>query len=243
MNTKESIMGKIKALMAKTTDNGASEAEAANAMKMAQRLMAEHAIEAAEIVDTSDPVNLFGEFPVTEAKSLPSHIVAIIPVIEETYAVKVVVRQQMAQNLSTGRHHQAGVKVCLFGDVHSCCAAKWTFDFLIATYKDLWTSYRVSRKAGRKDLDPFFLGLSDGLLEKLRAEKKIIELQLPRARGAIVLVKGRLDSAFQAEYPQGRAITRQVDATDAYAEGLVRGRKINVARQLEEGRRKSIESN
>lgn len=240
MTDRDEILARLQKLMSKTTSNGATEAEAQSAMALAQRLMAQHAIDAAEVVDKSDPVHLFGEFPLADDKALSAHVVAIIPVIETAFAVRVVVRKQMDINLTTGRQYQAGVKVVVFGDVHSSVAAKWSFDYLNATFKDLWTSFRISHKAGRKDLEPFFMGLADGMLDKLKAEKRLTELDMPRARNAIVLVKSRLDQAFAAEYPAGQQIQKAVESTDAYFEGRARGRNISMSRAI--GQNKAIES-
>jgi hypothetical protein len=85
---REALLGRIQALLNKTVERGATEAEAQAALAVAQRLMDAHNIELAQVVDHDSDAVAMGQEVAWEGKSANSLYDAVMPIIAEVFAVR-----------------------------------------------------------------------------------------------------------------------------------------------------------
>src|SRR5262245_58660173 len=122
--TRPAILERIQKLLAKTTGNGATEAEAQTALAMAQELMDAHNIAMADLTTAGPAATLFGEHTAHSAASIPRHYVACLSIVEEVLAVRTVVKRFASQS-STGRAKTERIDICIFGDPVNVLSATW----------------------------------------------------------------------------------------------------------------------
>src|SRR5215471_17210395 len=87
---REALLDRIQALLSKTVERGATEAEAQAALAAAQRLMDAHNIELAQVLDHDPDAVEFGQEVAWEGKYADSMVDAAIPIVSEVFAVRCV---------------------------------------------------------------------------------------------------------------------------------------------------------
>lgn len=231
MTDKTSILDRVRKLLARTTANGATEAEAQSAMAMAQRLMDEHNIAVAELPASGSPGEEFGAAVAWEGKHLGDHYLASLAVIQRVFQVRSLVMNSMKPG-KTSRGQLVGVRIAMFGDAVNVEGATWAINFLGPTFKSLWDRHRARTGAAPAARVGYFAGLQDGMLARLDRERDEALRQLPGSRNALAVLSGKLDQAFDALAPQAKAITKATADASAYADGVRDGAEINMARAV-----------
>jgi hypothetical protein len=243
---REALLGRIQALLNKTVERGATEAEAQAALAVAQRLMDAHNIELAQVLDHDPDAVAFGDEEAWEGKSANSLYDTAIPIIREFFAVRCVrVRSGVKPPPEWAklgmRPRTTKVEILLIGDPTNRDAARWALDFLAGTFRRLWDAYRVRAgdDLGRWDREDYIAGLVRGFLDRVREEGAARERERPGSANALVPLRGRLDRAVAAFVdgfePDGRPsqIGGWADCgAAAYQAGRRDGRDINLARPI-----------
>jgi hypothetical protein len=239
--TRNELLERIHKLMSRTTTNGATEAEAATALLMAQRLMDEHNIAVAEIESAAGEGHDYAESVAWRGTSADANVCMVLPILDECFAVRALLKKSVARG-ATGRTKTVAVRVAIFGDAANVEAATWALKFLSGTFKDLWAAYRARTGAGTAAVTGYYGGLQAGFLAKVRAQRIEADRQLPGSGRALAVVAGRLDQAFAEQYPTATAMTKASRDDSAFADGVRDGCEINLARPIGAGRKGQLES-
>jgi hypothetical protein len=237
---REALLGRIQALLNKTVERGATEAEAQAALAVAQRLMDAHNIELAQVLDHDPDAVAFGREVAWEGKKWDSLYGAATRVVNEVFAVRAVVVRSMVSWAEVGmRARLSGVEVILIGDPTNREAARWALGFLVATFRRLWDAYRVRAgdELGRWDREDYIEGLVRGFLDRIREERATGERERPGSANALVPLRSRLDRAhqeFTAGFEPGKSLSPgwADPGAAAYEAGRRDGRDINLARPI-----------
>lgn len=163
------IKSKISALLAKNTDNGASESEAIAAMRIAQKLMEEHGVTMEDILQNNSAANDFiHEVMRTGRKNLHEVDLYCVMAISEFCDVKV------WQNKVYEFGEKVGVTIQFFGYVSDVELAKYLREMIFRAMEWEWAKYSNSvvnvghKRSVRKS---FLVGMAGRLCERLRALK------------------------------------------------------------------------
>jgi hypothetical protein len=250
---REALLGRIQALLNKTVERGATEAEAQAALAVAQRLMDAHNIELAQVVDHDPDAVAFGHEVGWEGKSADSLYDAAIPIIAEVFAVRCVrVRSGVKPPPEWARlgmrPRTTKVEILLIGDPTNRDAARWALDFLAGTFRRLWDAYRIGTGNGdRWSRRAYVEGLVHGFLARARAERADAERERPGSTNALVPLRGRLDRAVEAITSGWEEDGRRPEIEDsawadpgAYQAGRRDGQDINLARPIGRSRARGL---
>jgi hypothetical protein len=239
MNRTE-LLDRIQKLMSRTTTNGATEAEAATATLMAQRLMDQHNIRVAEVESRTGDSHDYGESVAWKGTAADGNVCAVLPILDECFAVRSVLRK-LAERGPGGRSRTVAVRVAIFGDAANVEAATYALKYLSATFKDLWAAYRARTGAGTAAMGGYYGGLQVGFLGKLRAQRLEAERRLPGSGRALAVVATKLDRAFADQYPEATAITKATRDISAFADGVKDGVTISLDKGIGTGGRKQLQ--
>jgi hypothetical protein len=227
---REGLLKKLQALLSKTVENGCTEAEAQAALAKVSALMEEHRISSAEIEAHTPGQSEYGGGYAFKGRTLPVEYAWAIEPVEFAFGVKVVITRLKSKD--TGR--QSGAGLIVFGTETACQAARWGFDFLSATFKDLWNRYRIRFlvQEGEKARESYYAGLALGLMGRLRHEREMRAFAQPVRRNELARIDSRLDDAFAEAFPDTKKEIRRAGANDHLLNGAEAGSRINLARQL-----------
>jgi hypothetical protein len=244
------LLDRIQALLSKTVERGATEAEAQAALAAAQRLMDAHNIELAQVLDHDPDAVEFGEEVAWEGKYANSMVDAAASILHEVFAVRCVrARRRMPFRLDV-RRSTLGVQVLLIGDPTNRDAARWALNFLAGTFRRLWDAYRAGIDGGNRwSRRAYVEGLVDGFLARLGAERAARERDRPGTANALVPLRSRLDRAAEASVAGSPRDSRPIQTAgfswadrDAYKAGRRDGRDINLARPIGNSQPRRLES-
>jgi hypothetical protein len=223
MSDRQSIIDKIRKLLAKV-GRGATEEEAASAVAMARRLMAEHQLSAEEVDSAADP---WGEEECWAGSRLPPESIFVCSILKRHFFV---------QPIRSRRRDGTGA-VSLFGEGPAVELGRWLYGRLVDQYRDLFRSYRA---AGRRESDrrAYYLGLTKGLDFRLSRDRAFAGTG--SGRELALADRDRLiDEALGGRIP-GLKKSREIAPVKASAEGFFAGlgdaSKLSVARPLGAGR-------
>jgi hypothetical protein len=221
------ILSKLRKLLSKTVANGATEAEAQTALAMAQRLMDEHRLDAADVAggDPSGPSGVVTA-DVHEAARNESHYLYASSVTGEAFGVVVL---QVRQHLG-GK--PVGYVYRVFGSPADVEAASWGLDFLATTFRSLWLRYRAARMAPDCDRDSYYVGLCHGFRHRLAEGRRRLELDRPGSGTELALLSARVNEAVAAAFPSVKIDVKRAREGHAYGAGFHDGREINLARPI-----------
>lgn len=162
----EAIKAKIAALLNKKTTNGATEAEAMAALKIAQKLMAEHGVTEADILANNDAAkDFFREVVRDGRKNLHEVDLYCVATVAEFCDVKV--WQEKEYNGAI----KIGVKLNFFGYTVDVETVKYIREVLFRAMEWEWSVYSNSltdvghKRTIRKS---FLLGMSNRINQRLR---------------------------------------------------------------------------
>jgi hypothetical protein len=224
---RESMMDKIKGLLSKTVENGATQEEAMAAMAVAQRMMDKYNIALAEVFATDGVVD-FETQVVHESKSADGHWRCAIGIVENAFAVKTFYRRDKCGRCTTK------VAFVVYGDRANVENAEWATKFLARLVKRLWVEFRTANPANDSwaQMNAFFAGIRRGFKDRLEAERRQTERENPSARNAIVLVNTKVEEAFRAANPDIVTSKRRIAGGQAYNAGIREGGLINLRRPV-----------
>jgi hypothetical protein len=226
------IMNRIAHLMNKTLANGASEAEAASACEAAQRLMDKYNIAVAELVTgTQEERVTFAEQTVFSSRWTEQSYLRAIPVVKFMFPVEAYYFRPTAKGNT--------FRIVIFGDPANVDSASWTLNFLGQVYKRLWTEYRKLHETVSGDITNYYVGLTQGLITKLKEDRAVAAEERTPGTGLAVIekslavIRASMTEEFQkASGKNVRKATTKVSWTQAYSQGVSDGRTINIARPL-----------
>ena len=244
---KADVIERVRKLLAKTVENGASQAEAENAFKMASRIMAEHNLDMAEFDDKGngqDDISWFEQDVFDTARwslemNLAYGIVSKYFFIEAHFAWV---------RLSDRRVK----RLYFFGTPTNVEAAKFTFNALLDAFDGLFRDYRKRSRCDASERRIFIAGVAQGFAEKMDEERKAMEIERDLVQGktsgstALVLasVKDRTVQAYKEAHPDVKETRVTFAATrgsqSALDAGYAAGRSLNLNRALGGDDRKAI---
>jgi hypothetical protein len=233
--TMDSMIRKVRALLSRTVENGATEAEAAEALAKAQALMDQHGIEAGQLGRDQAGSSAYVWRKAWSGKRVPWCYPFAVQVVEKVCMVRAVLV----------RPSKADVRVMVLGDPIATEVAEWLTGHLIATYEGLWARYRVKFGATFGQSADYFLGLTVGILGRLdmqRAER----LELDNVGGGVLArrIEG-LEAEYDQEIPRAsrQVVRRNARAdSDVASDGVEDSRQVSLNRSVDQGTRQSIES-
>lgn len=248
MNT--DIISKIKALLAKTTDAGCTEAEAQAAVAMANNLITKHNLSLEDIKGTekSSDDDIWGEGKVIESGKWTLDIGLASKVVEDYFFVQSIIFKKPLKG--SGR----GFKLCFYGKKENVITAKYIFDGLLFAFDNLWNKYRRSTGCEAKYRRIFIERLAHGFSDKLKIDRYNMVNQMDHEKGvvsgstalAIRSVQEHTIEKFKRTYPSLK------DSSVKFSEiaydhnvanaGYNAGRKLNINRSVgHEAKSRSIE--
>jgi len=224
MSAKPDIADKIRKLLAKASDSGVSEAEAASFLSAAMALMEKHNLARSQI-DASAPGHGYRRGVAHEVQdAMPLNWMFVMPIVEKVCEVHAVVAKTQGFLCSTSRFE-------IFGDKANVETATVLMKYLAGVFQDLWTAHKVSTLGRPKDEAGYYEGLRAGILVRLDAEKA----ERDRKRGSngtgLVLSRERLDTAFAEEYPPVEMLNVQCDER-AFDAGARDSGKVSLWRKI-----------
>lgn len=240
MTDREKLLAKIRALLSRDVASGASEAEAATALAMAQRLMDEHDLDAEQVHAGGGEQPGFANAVLWhgEARRPPIDGEFIGPILTNHFHVRVFCRSDGPP--------MTVAQVCAFGEPHHIEVACTVFHYLKAVFEDLWRRFRLDTGAGANQRRTFYLGLSAGFRSRLEEERKgdaRREAQATRSapstalavrESALAVRETRLTKAFEDVH--GEIPIRHAHVSGdpiSYLSGFLNGREISLAKPLE----------
>jgi len=201
-----------------------SRAEAESALRRAAELMAKWNIESHE-VEGPAPGDYCLEVVVNRAGRVPEER-WIASILDQFFFVKVIVEDRK------GRH-----RLMLYGTEVNVLAAELVWHLLLRTFRDLWADHRRGYGVGRRAQRPFYVGLAEGLSNRLRRERAAA-----RPSDGFALVRVAEDLALRLREDLGPIKERcsrpiEVNGEDAitFMLGERAGRKIALRRGVGRG--------
>jgi hypothetical protein len=170
---KASIIERVKKILLKTETANCTQEEAASALAFASRLMAEHNLSMDEVQTSTDKSESWMEEEVYETGRWGLEDNLVYGIVKQFFFVEGFFNRK------------GGKKVLLFfGKSSNVAAARDTWNSLHAAFDRLWTTYRIihRRAAGERRL--FVSGMAKGFAEKLRDERKAMEIERDIVQGA-----------------------------------------------------------
>ena len=246
-STTESIIKRIKKLLTLANNSGATEAEAKNAMAMAQRLMTKYNISMANVgIDKPSERNIRHEQYFTRKGSLNPADKEIAVILNRFYKVKIL--------------FSGGCSLVMVGTPEDIEIAKYVHGYLRAVFFKCWNEFKRSaneisaqaeRPEGRDGAKPasqyketaafpnkadYYFGLQTGICEKMHEAEnsaKSEETQEACKKYELVLVKNKEAIAnyiYDTFGKLGRSRRRsasRMDANSFYA-GKAKGSTISI---------------
>jgi hypothetical protein len=247
------VIERVRKILKRTEENGCTEVEAQNAFKLASHLMAEHNLTMTDVEsrgqDDGEEIGWFEE----EAHDLGGRWT-----LEDSYACSLVMKFFFVEGYIRTRRldGKTDKRLILFGKPSNVEVAKWAFGALIDAFDRLFREYRKRTRAPASERRIFVTGIARGFGDKLREERKALEIQRDmerRAEGktsaagtALVLARihEKTRAAFFEAHPEmtrGRSNFSAVRGTQGALEaGYNAGRSLNLARPIDGKGRKAL---
>lgn len=129
-----------------------------------------------------------------------------------------------------------------FGDKSNVEVAKYVYEYLNRTFKELWNLTCIENFYDVKYKRTFYQGVYVGFEEKLNKERESMLRADLKSSNALVLVGNKIKNALVIHHPKLRTIQSAPIAfrNDIYNEGVVAGRNINLRKGLEQQRKNQI---
>ena len=214
-SNRESIIDRIRAILSKTESRGASEAEAATALEMAQRLLIKHNLDMAEIVDIQtddDPVTEETLFGTVGAKGWRA---SLANVIGKAMFVKIITQGQRAISF-IGRPENVGSVMEMYQWVAP--QLEVMAGEMVAQYPNRWgrRSYATAVRHGMVST------ISDRLQETMR------EQQAQTVGVTALVVQYDAENETFAKENHNLVTHRVSIAPKGYNDGKIAGREVSL---------------
>lgn len=220
-NTTNSIIKRIKKLLTLANNSGATEAEAKNAMAMAQRLMTKYNISMANVGSNKPSErNIRHEQYFTRKGSLNPADKEIAVILNRFYKVKIL--------------FSGGCSLVMVGTPEDIEIAKYVHGYLRAVFFKCWNSFKETVAFPNKA--DYYFGLQTGICERMQEAEnsaKSEETQEACKKYELVLVKNKEAIAnyiYDTFGKLGRSRRRsasRMDANSFYA-GKAKGSTISI---------------
>lgn len=239
-NINEELLKKIQKLLALATSS--NENESSVAAQKAQELIVKYNIDMQQMSDKFE----YEWHVMAQEPYLRMHQKFILPILKDFFFVKTLLVPKW-----TGKFTKTGARVFktelkILGTPTNVVIADYIFNYLSETYQRLWLEYKQANNLTEKQRQPYYLGLTNGLREKLaltRAtseDSKAAELA-ERAQIALsdakALVVIKADKGLEAEFAKIRTKAHKSAGfgrdEDVESDGAVAGRNININRPVE----------
>jgi hypothetical protein len=253
---KSSIIAKIQKILSRKEETGATEAETQTALNLAQRLMAQHNLTMAEVEATKgEATEDWTEADVWTGQRSGIEETMAANICEGFFFVKAYLQCKGGE--WKGRRHSNTWTRRFFGKPSNVESAAFIYAQLIDAFDRLWVEYRIANHAERSDRRPYIAGVGRGFMDKLRAERQVLETEHEArsaasasgtARGVnitsntpgttLATIDSHVQTAFEQRHP--KMTTRHsagVSMNGAFSAGHAAGRTLNLARPLGVGRK------
>ena len=220
-STTESIIKRIKKLLTLANNSGATEAEAKNAMAMAQCLMTKYNISMANVgSDKSSERNIRHEQYFTRKGSLNPADKEIAVILNRFYKVKIL--------------FSGGCSLVMVGTPENIEIAKYVHGYLRAVFFKCWNEYKA--RAILPNKADYYFGLQTGICERMQEAEnsaKSEETQEACKKYELVLVKNKeaianyIYDTFGKLGKSRRRSASRMDANSFYA-GKAKGSTISI---------------
>ena len=226
MSNKQRIIDKINALLAKTPENGCTEAEASMAFKKAQSLMMQYTIEQGELGLTKETC-VKGETP------RAGYAAAVANALADTNNCKVWMNSRSDTLYFFGL--KSDVDMCIYFYQYTCTAIneETTRYQKSAEYKQLTTWQH-----GRTVSDSFRKGMSARIAKDIRETHQSQQAEYAAQGGtALVLVKNAIvnDAYAKLGMRLGTARRSQARTSNSYSSGFAAGGNVSMRKGVAGG--------
>lgn len=225
----------IAVLLQKTEANGASEAEAEGAMRLAKKLMEKHGVKLEDIVNKTDAAVDFATMRMSFARTkslLDKFLAADIAKFCDCEAVAN--RQRI-----NGKIYW---EVVFFGYRVDVELANYIYKVCSSALDGEWDKYKVTLPRGSraKRRVTFLLGMIDRLVERL----EVVEEESPKTGTDLIVLKNQLVTmAFESAFPGAKesfAVVKYNDDQRVYTDGYAAGDTVRFHREMEHPRGKAL---
>ena len=174
--SKESLIERIRKILAKTEDAGCTEAESQKAFALASRLMAEHNLTMDEVERKEGGEQSWLEDDACTVSKWT---------LEDNLAWGIVHQHFFIEGYFTHQYVDGNVKKVLmfFGRPDNVQTAKWTFNALLEAFDRLFGEYRKRTGAPASDRRIFISGVASGFSSKMTDEKRAMEVERDLLQG------------------------------------------------------------
>lgn len=240
MNNKESIVNKIKALLAKTTENGATKAEAITALEKANQLMTAYFISEHDIKDPyAYKKCIFRKIP--KYKSGYRMDSFIIP-LSQLFDCNVYMESNESSKLDT---------IVFFGFEQDVDLCEYFYHYLIRMIRHELSMYLITldvyemrkTQSVRSITKSFLVGIQRGICQKLKTMYKEREQNIHEETGLVLADKYQLVTAQLKEHGVSiRYVNNResIKCKDALHEGTKRGKNIDINQGLKDKKSENI---
>jgi hypothetical protein len=223
MNKRERARKLIRDLMAKTTDNGCTEQEAAKAAAKASELMAQYDLTMADAQEVRDDV--YG----ARKRSYRNNDHEIVKFCAGAIA-----------KFCDCRSYSAKDYVCMFGQQHDTEIAHYLLDVVMNAANAEWKRfYKAQGRATPKARRGFMLGFAKRINARLTEIKKERSAGVPTGTSLVVVKEQVVAERYAAHtatmrFSRSRSIRSAGDA-GAYIAGDMAGRRVNITTGINTG--------
>lgn len=217
---RDSIIEKIQNLIAKNVGRGASQGEAENALRLAQRIMLEHNLSLAEVEGYEAKAENWVVRTVWRGKGRPWQLQYVTEVCMKFFFVRgMFYTEKGDQDLE------------FFGSEENVEIASQVLNYLNPLFRELWKQYR--KKTGQRQgaSRAYYRGLQMGLIEKLEIERDaIFKIEGSQSNG-LIRIDSKLKEAFELEYEDQRIVpmrSRPERSHTAFDQGAVDGGNVEL---------------
>lgn len=221
------ILSRVQKILAKV-GNGATEEEAATALAMASKILADHNLTMADVEESSIE---WAQESAFMGRRLPAEADFIRAIIGDYFFVRTIELRPAGLGF---------VSIRIFGEREALGTALWIWKQLTEQYRALYRSYRARAGFAAGDKISYYMGLTHGLSERLEAERKAradepagssgrsCEIVLADAEARVTAALGRLHPDLMLQEEKPRAV--EVRTMEA---GLGDAAKICLARPVD----------
>lgn len=209
----EKLLIKIQKML-KLAENAGTQGEAATAMAMVQRVIAEHKLTRAALDAHESLVadNAWATRAYTyETKGLPPEALYVASLLETFYGVRCV------------QYTGSDTRIEIFGRVEDVEIAYYLYGALAAAFVRAWKAYLKDAKGAHGDRRSFMFGMWRGFASNMEGQRRI----LVREQALGVVPDVELDAEFKAWCPNLRYTQRRdPQGRDAAMAGHAAGRGV-----------------
>ena len=229
---KADVIEKVRKILERTERNNCTSAEAETAFAMASRMMTEHNLSMDE-VKKADGGDDWEEEEIFETGKWSLENNLVFGIVKEYFFV-----EGFLMPNGSGRK-----RLMFFGKDSNVQVAKWTWNALHAAFNRLWTTYKIVNNRPASERRLYVSGLAKGFAEKLRDERKVIEIERDIAAGstggtalALVNVNKEIQTAFRNKHT--KTTTKKSNFADLEGDkstlqaGYEAGKNLNLNRAI-----------